>query len=328
MLRFAHPWLLLALPLAALPVWTALRREARRRVASLRYSDLGSLRGAPSSARVRAARMLPYARALALVLAIFALARLQAGHRVDQVSTEGIDIVVALDNSGSMRAEDFSPRNRLTVAKRTIDEFIAGRQADRIGLVTFARYTETRCPVTLDYGALGASLEAVSFADQRDDGTAIGSGLATAVNRLRASEAKSRVVVLLTDGINNAGSIDPVTAADLARAVGVRIHTVGVGSDGPVIVPLADGSRARVELPIDEGTLRRIAAATGGRYFRASDAGTLEEVFRMIDAMERTAMRVTTYGRYDELFAWLLAPSLLLLAFDFALTGTVLGRVP
>ncbi len=308
MFRFANPWLLLGLLLAALPVAGALLRSRGHRHARLVYSGLGALQGLGPTPRVRLLAAIPWAQGFAIALGVVALARPQAGHKVEQVTTEGIDIVIALDVSGSMRAEDFAPKNRLTVARRTIASFVEGRGSDRIGLVTFSRVSATRCPPTIDYDALRASLEAVSFADPRDDGTAIGTGIATAVNRLRGSPAKSRVVVLLTDGINNAGSIDPLTAADLAKAVGVRIHVVGVGSEGPVIVPLPDGSRVRALLPINDEELRKIAVATGGKYFRATDAAALAEVFRTIDGMEKTKIEVLSYGRYEERFAWFLVP--------------------
>ncbi|MGH9391330.1 MAG: VWA domain-containing protein, partial [Vicinamibacteria bacterium] len=168
----------------------------------------------------------------------------------------------------------------------------------------------------------------VTFADPRDDGTAIGTGITTAVNRLRTSKAKSRVVILLTDGINNAGSIDPLTAADLARAVGIRVHAIGVGSDGPVVVPLPDGSRIRAVLPINEEELRRIAGSTGGSYFRATDSAALAEIFKKIDGMEKTRIEVLSYGRYDELFVRFLVPALAVLTLGFASAGTFLARVP
>lgn len=329
MFRFANPWMLLVLVAAALPIVGGILRERARRVPRLLYSETSVLRGLAPTLRARAASLLPFGQACAIALGALALARPQAGHRVEHITTEGIDIVVALDISGSMRAEDFAPKNRLYVAKKTIASFIAGRTADRIGLVTFAAASETRCPPTLDYDALQSSLSAVSFpSDPRDDGTAIGSGIATGVNRLRTSKAKSRVLILLTDGINNQGSIDPVTAADLAHAVGVRIYTIGVGSEGPVTIPIPDGTRVRATLPINEVELRRIAATTGGSYFRANDSEALAAIFRRIDGLEKTKIDVQSYGRYDELFGWFLAPSLALLALGFVGARTILSKVP
>lgn len=328
MFRFASPWMLLALAAAILPVAGAILRDRSRRFPRLLFSETAAVRGLRPTLRTRASALLPLGQACAIALGALALARPQAGHRMERVTTEGIDIVVTLDVSGTMRAEDFAPKNRLHVARRTIASFIAGRTADRIGLVTFSRVSETRCPPTLDYAALQSSLNAVTFSDPRDDGTAIGSGIATAVNRLRTSKAKSRVLILLTDGINNAGSIDPVTAADLARAVGVRIYAIGVGSDGPVSIPTPDGTRVRATLPINEAELRRVAATTGGHYFRASDSEALAAIFRRIDALEKTKIEVQSYGRYDELFGWFLIPSLVLLALGFLGSRTLLARVP
>jgi len=328
MFRFAAPWWLLALALAAAPVLAHYLRERGRRGGRLLYSDMKSLGRVGPTARIRARALLPWLEGLALGLAVVALARPQAGHRVEEVTAKGIDIVIALDVSGSMRAEDFAPDNRLLSAKRTVETFIDGRSSDRIGLITFARASETRCPPTLDYEALKTSLRGVSFAAPEDDGTAIGTGLTTALNRLRVSKAKSRVIVLLTDGINNAGSIDPLSAADLVHALGARAHVIGVGSDGPVTVPLPDGRRVKAVLPINEEELRQIAERTGGSYFRATDTPALEEVFRNIDAMEKTRIEVLSYGRYDERFAWVLGPSLALVAVAGALASTWLARIP
>lgn len=328
MFRFADPWFLAAILLAAAPIVGEILRQRGGRASRVLYSDIGVVGRHERTARGRASALLPYVQGLAIVLAAVAFARPQAGQRIERVTTEGIDIILALDVSGSMRAEDFAPKNRLYVAKQTIASFIEGRTADRIGLVTFSRVSQTRCPPTLDYQALEASLGAVTFADIRDDGTAIGSGIATAVNRLRTSKAKSRVVILLTDGINNAGSIDPLSAADLARAVGVRMHAIGVGSEGEVTIPTADGTRIRLMLPINDAELTKMAESTGGSYFRATEAKALVEIFKKIDAMEKTRVEVLSYGRYDEMFGWFLAPALLLMGLGFVGSRTVLAKVP
>ena len=328
MFRFANPWFLLLALGAVIPVVVARLRERGGRDARLVLSETSAIEANARTARVRLAGLLPWVQALAIALVAVAMARPQAGHKVEQVTTEGIDIVLALDVSGSMRAEDFAPKNRLYVARRTLAQFIDGRTSDRIGLVTFSRVSDTRCPPTIDYDALKTALEATTFADPRDDGTAIGNGIATAVNRLRTSKAKSRVIILLTDGINNAGTIDPRTAADLARAVGIRIHAIGVGSEGPVTIPLPDGQRLRMELPLDESALRQIASVTGGSYFRATDTGALQAIFKKIDTMEKTEIQIASYGRYDERFVWLLIPALALLGAEFLAARTLLGRVP
>ena len=192
----------------------------------------------------------------------------------------------------------------------------------------FESQRQTRCPPTLDYPALEISLNGATFAESAEDGTAIGSGIATAVNRLRTSKAKSRVIILLTDGINNAGSIDPVTAAELARAVGVRLHAIGVGSEGEVTVPLANGQRVRVELPINDAELTQMAESTGGSYFRATDANALGEIFRKIDGMAKTEIEALSYARYDELFPWFLVPALVLTGLGYVGSRTLLAKVP
>ena len=242
-------YLLLLVPvLVGLYIWTT-----RRGRGSLRFSDLGLFDRVPAGWTLRL-RHLPFTlRILALVLLIVALARPQAGHSEEEVLTEGIDILVALDNSGSMAAVDFKPKNRLHVAKETVARFVRGRQNDRIGLVVFAEKSYTRCPLTLDYGVLQTLLEGVSLAPRSEDGTALGMGLATGVNRLRTSRAKSRVIVLLTDGRNNRGAIDPATGAALAKAMGIRIYTIGVGTKGEAPYPVDDPifGRRYVYIPAD-----------------------------------------------------------------------------
>jgi Ca-activated chloride channel homolog len=329
--HFKSPYALLALIaiplLAAAYIWLQ-----RRGKSSVRFPDLTLF------ARVRPAwslrfRHAPIALRLASVaLFAIALARPQAGHTEEEVLTEGIDIVVALDNSGSMAAEDFKPKNRLHVAKETVALFIRGRQNDRIGLVNFAEKSYTRCPLTLDYGILQSLLSEVSLAPRTEDGTAIGMGLATAVNRLKESRAKSRVIVLITDGRNNRGAIDPATGAALAQALGIKIYTIGVGTKGEAPYPVEDGvfGKRYVYLPadIDEDSLRAIAAKTGGLYFRATDTGSLEGIFRRIDRLERTQMKVKKYTRFQELFPLFLVPGALLFLAEVALSQGRLRRLP
>jgi Ca-activated chloride channel family protein len=321
-------YLLILLPLlGALYAWFQ-----RRGRSSLRFSDLSMF------ARIRPAsslrfRHLPFAlRLLCLTLLIVALARPQAGHTEEEVLTEGIDIVLVLDNSGSMAAEDFKPKNRLHVAKETVALFVKGRQADRIGLVSFAEKSYTRCPLTLDYAVLDSLLQEVELAPRGEDGTAIGMGLATAVNRLKESKAKSRVIVLLTDGRNNRGAIDPETGAALAQALGIKIYTIGVGTKGEAPYPIEDPvfGKRYVYLPadIDEDTLKGIASRTGGLYFRATDTHSLEEIFRQIDALEKSQIKVRKYTRYKELFPYFLIPGALLFLMEVALSESRLRRLP
>ena len=330
MIRFATPWLLAGLLIVPLVVARYVYALSRSK-GNVRFSDLGMLRGIKPSLAARA-RHLPFAlRVLALVLLLLAFARPQAGSTHEEILTKGIDIVLAVDNSTSMSAEDLKPKNRLAVAKEAVARFIEGRKNDRIGLVVFAGRGYTRCPVTLDYHVLQELLSNVEMATQ-DEGTAIGMGLVTAINRLRDSDAKSRVVVLLTDGRNNRGEIDPLTAASLAQTLNIKVYTIGVGTKGEVPYPVQDpffGKRyIYLKADIDEDALTAIAQATGGRDFRATDAGTLKEIFQQIDGMEKTDVKARHYMRYSELFHWLLWPGLAAFAFELTLTGTRLRRLP
>jgi Ca-activated chloride channel family protein len=240
------------------------------------------------------------------------------------VTTRGVDIVVSLDVSGSMAAEDFQPRNRLAVAKEVVADFVPRRPHDRIGLVVFAGKSLTKCPPTTDSAVLLRQLEDVRL-DMLPDGTAIGSGLATALARLRHSKARSRVIVLVTDGVNNAGEIDPATATDLARAMEVRVYTIGVGRGGLVPVPIQVQDpftgqivhrSAPMEVDIDEGLLKTIAGRTGGEFFRATDSTSLRSIFDRIDRLEKSEIKLAAYRRYRDLFAPVLlaAGALLVLA--------------
>ncbi len=287
--------LLLLVPLVVL-------RARGARPAAVRYPDGAPFRGLPPTLRSRLA-FLPGALTLfALALAALALARPQTGLTEDSGSSLGVDIVLALDISSSMRAEDFAPANRLTAAKEVLQDFIRRRSRDRLGAVAFARNAVTVTPLTLDHDILAAQLEAVTIG-AIPDGTAIGNAIAAAVNRLAGSEAESRVVVLLTDGVSNAGEIHPLTAAGVARARGIRVYTVGAGSDegGQVVRRNADGSLNVSRAPgIDEETLRRVADATGGRYFRARDREGLDAVYQEIDALERTEISAPTWTSWSD----------------------------
>jgi Ca-activated chloride channel family protein len=307
---------------------------ARRRARSdarLALPNTAARRVLGSSPWVRVDAAVPWVRGLVLVLLVVALARPQAGESIESVSTEGVDIVVSIDVSGSMRAEDFPP-NRLDAARRTVIDFVRGRPHDRIGLVAFSALATTRCPLTQDHEMLRQFVEGLDFSPPEVDGTAIGLGLATAVNRLRQSSAKSKVVVLATDGVNNRGQIGPRAAADAARALGVKVYSIGVGSQGEawVTVDLGPQGRRRVRQPveIDEDLLREIADTTGGRYFRATDADALREVFETIDGLERTAVESRVRVLYTELFGWALTPALGLLLAERLLGATRLRRLP
>lgn len=252
-------------------------------------------------------------------------------NREREQETKGIDIVVSLDISGSMMAEDFKPENRLAVAKEEAAKFIRERENDRIGLVVFSREAFTQCPLTLDYDILTSLLSEVQIG-MIQDGTAIGMGIATAVNRLRESDAKSKVIILITDGENNAGKIDPVTAAELAQTFGIKVHTIGVGRGGLVPFPINDplfGKRyVQAKVDIDEFTLKRIADITGGVFFRARDPQSLSEIYTRINELEKTEVRVKEYRSFDELFPYFLIPALILLTVELALKNTLFLRIP
>lgn len=327
MFRFAYPWVLLLLALVPLAAWYARRRPAR----SVAWPSLDLLLGAGLEAPAWKRHAALALRLCVLALVIVALARPQTGRAKHTTWSEGIDIMLVLDTSGSMQAQDFEPRNRLFVAKEVVKEFIAKREQDRIGMVVFAADALTQCPLTLDHALLTKLVDAVDFG-MLDDGTAIGVALATACNRLRTSESKSKVVVLLTDGQNNAGMVDPATAARVAASLGIRVYTIGVGTRGRAPIPIDDPVFGRrlisVEVDIDEATLRRIADVTGGAYFRATDRQELVDIYRRIDQLEKSKVESETFVEYSERFAWFILPALGLLLLELGLAETVLRESP
>ncbi len=306
-----------------------LRKRAHS--ASIRYSDLKIVKRSAKTGRARFRFVLSLLRVLALALLAVAFARPQAGTENREVSSEGIDIIMALDISGSMRAEDFKPYNRLYVAKEEIKKFVSKRVSDRIGLVVFSATSFTQCPLTLDYGVLLTFLDQVKFG-MVQDGTAIGMALANCVNRLRESTAKSKVIILLTDGINNSGQIDPLTAAGIARTMGVKIYTIGVGKPGNAMYPVDDPifGKRYVYLPneIDEVVLREIAAKTGGKYFRARSEKELEAIYSEIDQLEKTKIKVSQYIQYKELFPPFVYLGLAFLVLEVLLSQTIFRKIP
>ncbi|MDE0897420.1 MAG: VWA domain-containing protein [Longimicrobiales bacterium] len=326
MFRFEDP-LVLGL-LVALPVLFWVR--ARRRRPAIRYSAVSDIQAAGvSKARVMAI-LPPTLRGLALAAFIVALARPQTGITTENVLTEGIDIVMVLDVSSSMLAEDLEP-NRLEAAKAVGIDFVAGRRNDRIGLVAFAGQAFTQAPLTFDYAVVQSLFDELDVG-MIEDGTAVGMGLATAVKRLQASPAESKVVVLLTDGRSNRGEIGPVTAAQMAQALGIRVYTIGAGSQGTARVPVPDplgGTRyANMRVDIDEATLQEMAELTGGRYFRATDNESLASIYTEIDELERTEIEVENFTQFGEEFPLPLGLGFLLLVAEFGLAQTVLRRLP
>jgi len=325
--RYALLLLLLLVPLAW--AWFGWRSRRRR---SLDFSDLpGLVRVTGPWTRVRP--HVPFVlRLAALALIALALARPRSGSSVEEVSSEGIDIILTVDVSTSMLAEDLRRgESRLDVAREVVTDFIGKRRHDRIGLVAFAAKALTRCPPTLDYRVLQAQVDNLKIGSI-EDGTAIGVALASSVNRLRTSRAKSRVIILLTDGMNNRGEVDPLTAAHVAQAEKVKVYTIGAGTRGVAPVPMMDqfGNTRYVnqQVEIDEKTLGEIAELTGGRYYRATNAAELENIYREIDSLEKTKVEVKQYQRYDELFMLLLVPALLLLVIEILLARTRFGTLP
>lgn len=326
-LEFANPgylYLLLIIPLLA--GWAVWRDRDRKN--TLRFSSFSIL--PPQRRFLGWMRFLPLLlRLLSVGLIVVALARPQSFSKEENATTEGIDIMMSLDVSGSMQARDFSP-NRLEAAKKLGMHFVSGRPNDRMGLVIFARDAYTMCPLTVDHATLLNQLNSVQMG-MIDDGTAIGSGLATAVNRLLHSDAVSRVVILLTDGVNNSGEIAPYTAAEIAQSFGIRVYVIGVGSQGTAPFPVQTPFGVRyqdVEVHLDEPQMREMAALTGGQYFRATDNKTLAEVYDEIDKLEKSKIHVDEFThRSEEFSTWLLWGIALLLA-DMVIRHVALRMLP
>jgi Ca-activated chloride channel family protein len=331
MTRFEDPWLfsfLALIPLMLYYHWKGLGKN------SIRFSSLDNLKQLRQP-RMIFLRHLPLAlRCLSIMLLVTALARPQAGTTSTEVLTEGIDIMLCLDTSGSMQALDFiwqdEHQNRLQVVKRVVHDFIKGRNNDRIGMVVFGAEAFTQCPLTLDYGVLLSFLDRVEIG-MAGDATAIGSALSVCVKRLKDLQSKSKVVIMLTDGRNNTGSIDPETAAGMARTFGIKVYTVGVGTEGkvPFLVDTIIGKQAvyqRVDL--DEAILKKIAGITGGTYFKATNTEALAEIYRQIDQMEKTTIETKEYTEYRELFHPFLLCGLAFLLLEVVLTNTRLRKIP
>ncbi|MBR4738479.1 MAG: VWA domain-containing protein [Bacteroidales bacterium] len=307
-MTFVHPWYLLGLVLVPLLVaWWIWRY--RKQDAAVQHSDIAVFDGIGKSLRVRL-RWLPYAlRCVAVAAMVVALARPQSSLSRQEMTVEGIDIVMAMDISGSMLAEDFRP-NRLEAAKKVASDFIEGRKSDRVGLVVFAGQAFTQVPLTVDHHVLLQQLGGVKSGIVRD-GTALGDGLATAINRIKDSEAKSKVIILLTDGVNNQGSVDPLSAAEICKLYGIRLYTIGVGSLGKAPYPFRDQMGRvhyqNIDVEIDEPLMRQMAGMTDdGRYFRATNKKALQEIFSQIDEMEKSRIDVTQYAQTkDEHAPWL-----------------------
>ncbi len=322
-------WLFILVPVV---LWAYMKLRPHGRV---RFSSIKNLKRIKPSYMLKARHILVGLRVLALCLLVIALMRPQHGIEETKIKTEGIDIILAVDVSGSMLAEDFvlqgQRMNRLEVVKEVVREFIKKRANDRIGLVVFAGEAYMQCPLTLDYGVL------LKFLDRIDigmiaDGTAVGDGLATALARLKDVESKSKVVVLLTDGVNNAGRVDPQNAAGLAKALGVKVYTIGAGSKGKVPYPARDFFGNKVYqwmmIDVDEASLRNIADTTAGKYYRATDTRKLQRIYEEIDRLEKTKMEVTSYTDHKELFPLFVLFAFALILIEVVLRYTVLRTLP
>jgi Ca-activated chloride channel family protein len=329
---FHNPWVLAAL-LVLIPLAYLYYKRMTR--AGVRFSSTAVIKTMPGTFRMKAGRFLFMFRVLSLALFIIALARPQSPIQETEITVEGIDIVLALDVSTSMLAEDFELNgvrmNRLDVVKTVVKDFIRKRHSDRIGIVVFGSRAYTAAPLTLDYPWLLENLERVHIA-MVEDGTAIGSGIMASLNRIKDTKAKSKIIILLTDGRNNAGRISPLMAAQAARALKVKIYTIGAGTKGLAPYPVKDGFGNTVYRPvkidIDEDTLKKIAERTGGRYFRATDSKSLKEIYDEINKLEKTEIKEKGYMEYKELFYFFLIPGLIILLLEIFLSNTVFRTVP
>lgn len=327
-IEFAFPYFLYGLiiiPVIILWYW----KKNKKVSPDLTYSSLKIFSGVKPTLRERL-RHLPFVlRIIALSLLIVGLARPQSFATGENIHTEGIDIAMVLDISGSMLAEDFEP-NRLEAAKNVIADFVQGRTTDKIGLVVFARESFTQCPLTIDYSVLKNLLQDIE-SGMITDGTAIGNAIANGVNRLKDSQAKSKVMILITDGVNNAGEIDPVTAAQIAETFGIRIYTIGVGTRGEAPYPFKTpfGTRYQmVPVEIDEELLQQVSAMTGGRYFRATNNEKLKEIYEEIDQLEKSKVEVLSYRNTKELFYGWVGAGFALLILELSLLRTYLRSLP
>ncbi len=323
--------LYILLPLLALYLWW---QKKQGTLPVIRFSELEGVRQIPQTLAIKLLPSLKILRFVIIALLIFALARPQLSQSQERRYAEGINIFLALDISDSMRAEDFNDTNRLQTAKSVIRDFLRFRESDRIGLIVFSGESFTLCPLTLDYSVLSDLLDdvEVEMGGQLQDGTAIGDAIAMSTHRLRTSEAKTKIVILLTDGENNAGTIEPGTAAALAQSFDIRVYTIGMGKEGGTRIPYEDTTFGKrytdVITYLDEVTLKMIANTTDARYFRATDMQSLKHVYAEIDKLEKTKFKVVNYTVRQELAGYFLIPAALLLGLEILLSNTVLRKIP
>lgn len=334
MFEFADPYML-ALALVIPALIYLYRRSYGRITGSIRFSDSSLLKGVGGSLRPRLSRGIIYIRSFALLLVVIAMARPRTALEETRIYVEGIDIVLAVDVSTSMRAMDFEREggrvDRLEVVKMVVEDFVEKRPNDKIGIVAFSGNAYTVCPLTLDHDWLLKNLERVKIG-MMEDGTAIGSAITASLNRLKGTETKEKIVILLTDGRNNAGRISPMLAAEAARTLGVRVYTIGAGTRGMAPYPVQDmfgnTTLRPVEVKIDEQLLSRIAEITNGMYFRATDTEQLENIYGEIDKLEKTPIEESGYNVYNELFGLFLLPAAGLVLLEIILANTWLRRLP
>ncbi len=331
-MTFANPWFLMLLPVLLMLAWLRGRYGGE---SAFLYSSVQLVKGITGITRSKAGAILPKMRWLALALLIIGLARPQLGEGHAKVTASGIDIVVALDLSSSMASEDFELQgqraNRLDVAKDVLEKFVLKRENDRIGLVAFAGRAYIAAPLTLDHDFFLNNLERLDIGSI-EDRTAIGSALTASLNRLKDVPSKSKIVILMTDGQNNAGQVPPLTAAEAAQALGVKVYTIGVGTHGVAPYPQTDmfGRKVyvSVKVDIDEDTLKQIAAKTGGKYYRADSSDTLRKVYAEIDRLEKTEVTIKKFQRYTDVFDYAVVPGLFLLLLEIILSHTVWRKLP
>ncbi len=328
-IEFAHPAFFGLLVLIPVMIYWYIARQQRRQVA-MEMSSLQGLKGLPVSWKVRLRPLLLVLRLVAFAALVVALARPQTSNTSESIDSEGIDIVLAMDISGSMLAQDLQP-DRLEAAKRVAMNFVDSRISDRIGLVIFSGESFTQCPITTDHGVLKNQIAQVK-SGMLQDGTAIGMGLATSVERLRTSKAKSKVIILLTDGVNNTGLIDPLTALEIAKAFKIRVYTIGVGTIGKAPFPMTmpDGSiqMQMQDVQLDEPLMKKISVETGGKYFRATSNKELENIYGEIDKLEKTKVEITSYKRFAEHFFTLAMLALACMLLEVVLRYTVFRSLP
>lgn len=328
-IQFVHPYfllLLLLIPLVGIFYW----HKQKKQQITIKLSSLKALENS-TSWRGKLREGLPILRALAFILLVIALARPQRMLKEEQIKAEGIDIAMVIDLSSSMLAKDFDP-DRLEVSKLVAAEFVSKRRYDRVGLIVFAGEAFTQCPLTTDHQILQSFLANLQCGIL-EDGTAIGMGLAAAVNRLKDSEIATKVVILLTDGVNNSGYIKPITAAEIAKSYGIKVYTIGIGTTGSALAPTSrlPGGRYKfslVPVEIDESLLQEIAEMTGGKYFRAVSSQSLQEIYNEIDQLEKTEIEVSVMKRYSEEFHWFSAFAFFLLTLELLLRYTLLRSIP